>query len=94
METIIGNSCEYKLIGDTMEELQLKSIKDNDIYTRSVFVAESDGRLLLEEGFVNYKEGDVIIVLSKYNSDEDKYVTRPVVIDNYHLADVIKDLSK
>lgn len=34
------------------------------------------------------------MVLSKYNNDEDKYVTRPVVIDNYYLADVIKDLSK
>ena len=32
METIIGNSCEYKLIGDTMEELQLKSINKIDTY--------------------------------------------------------------
>ena len=93
MEIMIGN-CEYKLTGDTLEDLQVKSIKDNDVYVRRIFVPDSDGKLLLEQGIVTYHEGDVVMILARYDNEKEDYIVRPVVLTNPILAEVVKELDK
>ena len=44
----------------------------NDIDMRSIYLAEKDGQVITQNEVVDYKAGDIILVLSKWYKDHKK----------------------
>lgn len=44
----------------------------NDIDIRSIYLAEKDGQVITQNEVVDYKAGDIILVLSKWYKDHNK----------------------
>ena len=44
----------------------------NDIDIRSIYLAEKDGQVITQNEVVDYKAGDIILVLSKWQKDYNK----------------------
>lgn len=95
MEIILGKNLDYKIVGDSIEDLRfIEENKGTDIYVDNMMVADNDGKILLEEGFLSYKKGQVIISAQVWNKKEDKWFRRPIVFDNADVAEIINNLKK
>lgn len=95
MEIILGKNLDYKMVGDSIEDLRfIEENKGADIYVDNMMVADNDGKILLEEGFLPYKKGQVIISAQVWNKKEDKWFRRPIVFDNADVAEIINNLKK
>ena len=95
MEIILGKDLNYKMIGDSIEDLRfVVEDKSNGIYVDTIIVADNDGKILLEEGFLPYKKGQIILSMQVWNNKEDKWFRRPVVFNNADVAEIINNLKK
>lgn len=95
MEIILGKDLNYKIVGDSIEDLRfVVENKGNEIYVDTIMVADNDGKILLEEGFLPYKKGQIILSMQVWNEKEDKWFRRPIVFDNADVAEIINNLKK
>lgn len=95
MEIILGKDLNYKIVGDSIEDLRfVVENKGNEIYVDTIMVADNDGKILLEEGFLPYKKGQIILSIQVWNKKEDKWFRRPIVFDNADVAEIINNLKK
>lgn len=55
-------------------DLERNALKNalNDIDIRSIYLAEKDGQVITQNEVVDYKAGDIILVLSKWHKDQNK----------------------
>lgn len=76
MEHLIGRTFEYKIKSNNTEDITF-SRRDNNITFRYVYIAEEDGRVYTEDGYIPYKKGQIVAYLDAYG---DFYCgRRPVV---------------
>ena len=95
MEIILGKDLNYKIVGDSIEDLRfVVEDKGNEIYVDTIMVADNDGKILLEEGFLSYRKGQIILSMQVWNKKEDKWSRRPIVFDNADVAEIINNLKK
>ena len=57
-----GNAILYKV--DTNS---IKNISDN-FECRTIYIAQQDGQIITEEEVIDYKLGDIVLILSKYDT--------------------------
>ena len=77
-----GNAILYKV--DTNS---IKNVSDN-FECRTMYVAQQDGQVITEEEVIDYKLGDIILILSKYDT------IRPIVCSDAFAKDDLIRWSK
>lgn len=75
MEHLIGRTFKYKIKSNNTEDITV-SRRDNSITFRYVYIAEEDGRVYAEDGYIPYKKGQIVAYLDAYG---DFHCERPVV---------------
>lgn len=65
MEHLIGRTFEYKIKSNNTEDITF-SRRDNNITFRYVYIAEEDGRVYTEDGYIPYKKGQIVAYLDAY----------------------------
>lgn len=88
MEILLDRVSNSKLVGDSIEELELKT-NESELYISSVFVAEDDGRIITKNGYISYKKGQVVISIGHYDTYGD---CRYVMLDDPTLIATINEL--
>lgn len=83
-----GNAILYKV--DTNS---IKNISDN-FECRTMYVAQQDGQVITEEEVIDYKLGDIILILSKYDSISNKWTLKPIVCSDAFAKDDLIRWSK
>lgn len=82
-----GNAILYKV--DTNS---IKSLSDN-LECRTI-VAQQDGQVITEEEVIDYKSGDIVLILSKYDSISSKWTLKPIVCSDAFAKDDLIRWSK
>lgn len=83
-----GNAILYKV--DTNS---IKNISD-DFECRTMYVAQQDGQVITEEEVIDYKSGDIVLILSKYDSISSKWALKPIVCSDAFAKDDLIRWSK
>ncbi len=82
-----GNAILYKVDTNSLENI-------SDAECRTVYIAQQDGQVITEEEVIDYKQGDVILVLSKYDSVSSKWTLKPIVCSDAFAKDDLIRWSK
>lgn len=83
-----GNAILYKV--DTNS---IKNVSDN-FECRTMYVAQQDGQVITEEEVIDYKLGDIVLILSKYDSISSKWTLKPIVCSDAFAKDDLIRWSK
>lgn len=83
-----GNAILYKV--DTNS---IKNISD-DFECRTMYVAQQDGQVITEEEVIDYKSGDIVLILSKYDSISSEWTLKPIVCSDAFAKDDLIRWSK
>lgn len=83
-----GNAILYKV--DTNS---IKNVSDN-FECRTMYVAQQDGQVITEEEVIDYKLGDIVLILSKYDSISNKWTLKPIVCSDAFAKDDLIRWSK
>lgn len=76
-----GNAILYKVDTDS-----IKNISDN-FECRTIYIAQQDGQVITEEEVIDYKLGDIVLILSKYDSISNKWNLKPIVCSDAFAKD-------
>lgn len=76
-----GNAILYKV--DTNS---IKNISDN-FECRTIYIAQQDGQIITEEEVIDYKLGDIVLILSKYDTISSKWNLKPIVCSDAFAKD-------
>ena len=80
-----GNAILYKV--DTNS---IKNISYN-FECRSIYIAQQDGQIITEEEVIDYKLGDIVLILSKYDTISSKWNLKSIVCsDDFAKDDLIR----
>lgn len=85
---LYGNAILYK--ADTNS---IKNVSDN-FECRTVYVAQQDGQVITEEEVIDYKLGDIVLILSKYDTISSKWTLKPIVCSDAFAKDDLIRWSK
>lgn len=83
-----GNAILYKVDTNSIE-----NVPDN-FECRTMYVAQQDGQVITEEEVVDYKQGDLVLILSKYDSISSEWILKPIVCSDAFAKDDLIRWSK
>lgn len=83
-----GNAILYKV--DTNSIKNISGVFE----CRTIYIAQQDGQVITEEEVIDYKSGDIVLILSKYDSVSDKWTLKPVVCSDAFAKDDLIRWSK
>lgn len=86
MEKLLVN--EY---GDCiLYNIELNSIKSTPgdaVDVRNIFMAENDGQIVTENEVIDYKKGDLLLMVNRWNKDQSKYIVKAIVVTDIMARD-------
>lgn len=94
MEKILGFSLNNIISGDTMESLiyRDRSKETDGLYIRNMYSAEDDGVVLLEDGNVEYKKGDLLVSFEYWRTGAEAGINKVINASTTDLGKVFKEL--
>lgn len=92
MEIIFGKKFNFKLTGDSLENFKYEELS-TDLYMNNLLVTKADGRILVNDGYIPYKKGQIILVIQKWNDKKEEWDCRPIVFDDPAVTEAITEFE-